>query len=183
MRFFKAFIWLIIVTVPFIGFLYALAEFELPMIGQGNPIANVSYYILSQNENSPMYTNAVLRDKFAQQFIYLGVYKLLVFLLFFWVLLSLIWIILSEYFSIKLLSIESKSPIILKGDNPFFTNSFTAPSQQIIYFEFSKIVWGILCFGNSPFAKIITFCKCIIHLPICNLANFHKEIFDFQLDF
>ena len=102
MRFIKAFVWLIIVIVPFIGFLIALSYLELPMIGQGNPVANVSYYILDQNPNSHLAQNPQFRYLLSQKFIDSGVYKLLIFLFAFWIIISLIWILISEFLKIDL---------------------------------------------------------------------------------
>ena len=99
MRFVKAFIWLIIVTVPTIGLLIALTFLDVP-IGQNNPIANVSYYILDQNENSFMYTDMDLRTRSAENFIKFGVSKLLIFLLIFWIIISVCWIVVSEFLKI-----------------------------------------------------------------------------------
>ena len=99
MRFVIAFIWLIIVTIPAIGFLIVLSLLDLP-IGQGNHISNVSYYILSQNENSYLYTNMELRYIKAKDFIQFGIYKLLIFLLLFWMIISIGWIVICELLKI-----------------------------------------------------------------------------------
>ena len=99
MRFVKAFIWLVFVTVPTIGLLIALSYFDLP-IGEGNPLENVSYHLLNQNPNSPMYTNMDFRYSSAQKFIQFGVYKLLIFLLIFWIIISVCWIVVSEFLKI-----------------------------------------------------------------------------------
>ena len=96
MRFITAFIWLVIVIVPFIGFLLALGHLNMSMIGQGNPIANISYYILDQDPNSPLSINDNLRAKFAKNFIDFGINYLLIFLLFFWIGISLLWVVISE---------------------------------------------------------------------------------------
>ena len=69
MRFITALIWLTIVIIPTIGFLFALGHINMPMIGQGNPIANISYYILDQDPNSPIGQNDELRYLFAKKFI------------------------------------------------------------------------------------------------------------------
>ena len=96
MRFITALIWLTIVIIPTIGFLFALGHINMPMIGQGNPIANISYYILDQDPNSPIGQNDELRYLFAKKFIEFGINKLLIFLLIFWLLISITWITISE---------------------------------------------------------------------------------------
>tara|TARA_Y100001970_G_C14230423_1_gene858280 strand:- start:712 stop:1281 length:570 start_codon:yes stop_codon:yes gene_type:complete len=102
MRFINAIVWLIIIIVPFIGFLIliSLPNLNIELIGQGDSISNISYYILSQNPNNPMYNNEELRFRFANQFLNHGVYKVLIFLFIFWLLISLLWMIISELLKI-----------------------------------------------------------------------------------
>ena len=69
MRFLKAILWLMIVLIPFSGLLYSLTYLELEIIGEGSPIANVSSYILTQDENNSIFTNDELRYITAQIFL------------------------------------------------------------------------------------------------------------------
>ena len=154
MRFVKAFVWLLIVTFFFIGLLAAVSypPLEFP-IGQGNPISNVSYYILDDNPNRAMFQNDLLRYTLAQKFLQLGVYKLLIFLLVFWTLISLIWIIVSE---------------LLKIDRPgkavkfvwlwfiFFIVSILFPAVMTYYFLYIQDdIWQLA--GAPQIASLITF--------------------------
>ena len=79
MRFLKAILWLMIVLVPFSGLLYSLTYLELEIIGEGSPIANVSYYILTQDENNPIFTDDLLRRNIAKLFLEEGAANLLVY--------------------------------------------------------------------------------------------------------
>ena len=155
MRFVKAFIWLLIVIIPFIGLLVAVSypPLEFP-IGQGNPISNVSYYILDDKPNRAMFQNDLLRYTLAQKFLQLGVYKLLIFLLVFWALISLIWIVVSE---------------LLKIDRPgkavkfvwlwlvFFVVSILVPAVMTYYFLYGQDsnIWHIA--GKPQIISLITF--------------------------
>ena len=95
MRFFNALIWLIIITVLFSGALYSLIYLDIP-VGQGNPTENVSWYILTQDENNPLYTNDKLRFMYAEKFLSLGAAQLLIYLTVFWVSISLLWMVVGE---------------------------------------------------------------------------------------
>ena len=86
MRFLKAILWLMIVLVPFSGLLYSLTYLELEIIGEGSPIANVSSYILTQDENNSIFTNDELRYITAQIFLKEGAAKLLIYVSVFWLL-------------------------------------------------------------------------------------------------
>ena len=96
MRFLKAILWLMIVLVPFSGLLYSLTYLELEIIGEGSPIANVSSYILTQDENNSIFTNDELRYITAQIFLEEGAANLLVYVSVFWLLISTLWIIIGE---------------------------------------------------------------------------------------
>ena len=96
MRFLKAILWLMIVLVPFSGLLYSLTYLELEIIGEGSPIANVSYYILTQDENNPIFTDDLLRRNIAKLFLEEGAANLLVYVSVFWLLISILWIIIGE---------------------------------------------------------------------------------------
>ena len=54
------------------------------------------------------------------------------------------------------LVIESKSPIIRSTLYPLSINVSAAPSQAMIYVELFSIFNGILFFGKSPLATIVT---------------------------
>ena len=95
MRFFNALIWLTIITVLFSGALYSVIYLDIP-VGQGNPTENVSWYILTQDENNPLYTNDKLRFMYAEKFLSLGAAQLLIYLTVFWVGISLLWMVVGE---------------------------------------------------------------------------------------
>ena len=97
MRFLKAILWLMIVLVPFSGLLYSLTYLELEIIGEGSPIANVSYYILTQDENNPIFTDDLLRRNIAKLFLEEGAANLLVYVSVFWLLISIYGLLLVKY--------------------------------------------------------------------------------------
>ena len=99
MRFITAIIWLSIITILFSGALYSVVYLDIPL-GQGNPAENVSWYILTQDENNPLYTNDKLRFMYAQKFLSLGAAQLLIYITTFWVAISLLWMIVGEFLRI-----------------------------------------------------------------------------------
>ena len=96
MRFLKAIIWLLFVTVPFILFLVAVSFFDWDFIGQGNHISNIIFYILDQNPNLP----DELRDQNAQDVLNYGIFYLLIYLTIFWLVINIIWIAIGEFLNI-----------------------------------------------------------------------------------
>ena len=96
MRFIKAIIWLLLVTVPFILLLVAVSFFDWGFIGQGNHIANINYYILDKTSNWP----DELRDGYAQDVLNEGIFYLLIYLTIFWLVINTIWIAIGEFLNI-----------------------------------------------------------------------------------
>ena len=95
MRFITAIIWLGIITVLFSGVLYSLIYLELP-IGQGDPVSNVSYYLLSQDPNNILSTDDKFRYLTAKKFLSIGLVPLLSYLTICWIIISIAWIIVGE---------------------------------------------------------------------------------------
>ena len=100
MRFIKAIMWLMIILIPFSGLLYAFTYLNIEIIGEGSPIANVSYYILTQDENNPIFTDDLLRRNIAKLFLEEGAANLLIYVSVFWLLISILWIVIGEFLRI-----------------------------------------------------------------------------------
>ncbi|MBT6447955.1 MAG: hypothetical protein HOK38_04325 [Flavobacteriaceae bacterium] len=96
MRFITAIIWLGIITTLFSGVLYSLIYLDLP-IGEGDPVSNVSYYILSQDTNNILTQDDVLRNKIAKKFIAIGASNLLFFITIYYLVVSVLWIAVGEF--------------------------------------------------------------------------------------
>jgi len=99
MRFINVIIWLGIITTLFSGVLYSLIYLDLP-IGQGDPISNISYYLLSQDPNNILTTDDNYRYRIAKKFLLIGFYPLLIYLTISCTIISVIWVIIGEFLKI-----------------------------------------------------------------------------------
>ncbi|MDA7544202.1 hypothetical protein N8761_00840 [Alphaproteobacteria bacterium] len=99
MRFINVIIWLGIITTLFSGALYSLIYLDLPF-GQGDPISNISYYLLSQDPNNILTTDDKYRYITAKKFLLIGASPLLIYLTISCIIVSVLWVIIGEFLKI-----------------------------------------------------------------------------------
>jgi len=96
MRFVFSLIFLILLITLIISSSYAIAYLDIPIIGRGDNIQNIIFYLL---ENDPNEAGEV-RIYYAEDVLYYGVRRLLIFLTLFWFLINVSWIVLVEFLKI-----------------------------------------------------------------------------------